>query len=334
MQIQRRHERLAAPVSSRRPYVIAGALSLLFASGARPTLAALPARSDYNGFDLSNASIPAKAILRGGPPRDGIPAIEQPKFVHAGQAKLDGADRVLGVAFGGKARAYPVRILNWHEVVNDRLGDRRIVVTYCPLCGTGMAFDAPASARGKPFGVSGLLYNSDVLLYDRATESLWSQIAQTAISGTLKGTRLESIALTHTTWADWRRRHPATEVLSTDTGFERDYGRDPYAGYDKLQRLMFEVEHRDDRFPLKEWVLGIQVGGTAKAYPFSVLSRAVDAKGELRDTVGGKRLRVRYDRAHGTAEAFDAGGQPLPAVMAFWFAWVAFHPGTEVLRVP
>jgi hypothetical protein len=267
-------------------------------------------------------------------PRDGIPAIDRPKFVRADQAKLGADDRILGVALNGQARAYPVRILNWHEAVNDRFGDRKVPVTYCPLCGTGMAFDPPAGTGSAGFGISGLLYNSDVLLYDRATQSLWSQILQTAVSGPLKGTRLQSVALTHTSWADWRQRHPATEVLSTDTGFVRDYGRDPYAGYDRIQSLMFDVQHRDDRLPLKEWVLGVEAGGATKAYPFSVLARAVDAKGELTDTVGGKRLRVRYDRAHGTAEAFDAEGRPWPGTMAFWFAWVAFHPLTEVLGAP
>jgi hypothetical protein len=140
------------------------------------------------------------------------------------------------------------------------------------------------------------------------------------------------VPLSHTSWADWRRRHPRTDVLSTDTGFARDYGRDPYAGYASVQRLLFDVQHRDDRFPLKEWVLGVAVDGTYKAYPFSVLARTVDARGELIDTIAGRRLRIRYDRVHGTAEAFDAQERPLPATMAFWFAWVAFHPGTQVLQ--
>ncbi|MDZ7591175.1 MAG: DUF3179 domain-containing protein [Rubrivivax sp.] len=293
-----------------------------------------------NGFDLAGASVPVQAIERGGPPKDGIPAIDRPRFVLAAKAELAASDRVLGIVVNGVARAYPVRILNWHEVVNDRFGERAVVVTYCPLCGTGMAFDDPASAgagagaASTGFGVSGLLYNSDVLLYDRATQSLWSQILSTAVSGPLKGKRLQAVPLTHTVWADWRQRHPATEVLSTETGFERDYARDPYAGYDKIPRLMFDVQHRDDRFPLKEWVLGLRIGGTAKAYPFSVLERAVGPAGELRDTVAGQRLRIRYDRSHGTAEAFDDSGRLLPGTMAFWFAWVAFHPDTDVLRVP
>ena len=197
-----------------------------------------------------------------------------------------------------------------------------------------MAFDAPENESRTDFGVSGLLYNSDVLLYDRATESLWSQILRTAVSGPRKGTRLEPVPLTHTSWADWRKRHPATEVLSTETGFSRNYARDPYAGYERIARLLFDVEHRDDRFPLKEWVLGVEVDGSHKAYPFSVLARAVDARGELRDEVGGRRLRIRYDAAHRSAEAFDADGKPWPATMAYWFAWVAFHPGTAVLQGP
>lgn len=145
---------------------------------------------------------------------------------------------------------------------------------------------------------------------------------------------MPAVPLTHASWADWRRRYPATEVLSTETGFERDYARDPYAGYDRVQQLMFDVQHRDHRFPLQEWVLGLRVNGAAKAYPFSVLERAVARAGELNDTVGGQRLRIRYDRAHRTAEAFDAQGRTLAGTMAFWFARVAFHPRTEVLRAP
>ncbi|MEO5697482.1 MAG: DUF3179 domain-containing protein [Burkholderiaceae bacterium] len=313
---------------------IAAITALTFVGAAALAQQDAASRAASNGFDIANSSLPAQAIQRGGPPKDGIPAIDDPKFVPAGRSGLDADDRVLGLLLNGVARAYPIRILNWHEVVNDRFADRAVVVSYCPLCGTGMAFEAPVRPGGTGFGVSGLLYNSDVLLYDRATESLWSQILGTAISGPLQGTRLQPIALTHTSWSDWRARHPDTQVLSTETGFARDYGRDPYAGYDRMQRLLFDVQHRDDRFPLKEWVLGIEIDGTHKAYPFSVLARRVDARGELTDKVGNRTLRIRYDAHHGSAEAFDAAGLKLPATMAFWFAWVAFHPQTEVLRNP
>ena len=319
-----------------RIHAVLKALSLMLilaAGSANAQLRGLDG-SAYNGFDVSNASVPVQAIQRGGPPKDGIPSIDKPKFVPARNSRLRDDDRVLGVALQGTARAYPVRILNWHEVVNDRFGDRGIVVTYCPLCGTGMAFEAQIDTTAASFGVSGLLYNSDVLLYDRATQSLWSQILKTAVSGPLKGTRLQSVSMAHTSWADWRSRHPDTQVLSTDTGFTRDYQRDPYAGYESVPRLMFDVQHRDDRVPLKEWVLGIEVSGTHKAYPFSTLASRVNRQGELLDTVNGQRLRIRYQATHRSAEAFDEHGKPWPGTMAYWFAWVAFHPQTDVLTQP
>lgn len=324
--------RPAALAGALRPRAFAPAIALVLALGTAQAGGAAPDPAAFNGFDLSQASVPLQAIQRGGPPRDGIPAIDRPSFLPAAKARLADGDRVLGVALGGIARAYPVRILNWHEVVNDRFGERVVAVTYCPLCGTGVAFELRGAGAAAGLGVSGLLYNSDVLLYDRATQSLWSQMLHTAISGPRRGEKLQPVALVHTSWSDWRRRHPATEVLATDTGFVRDYGRDPYDGYERVQQLMFDVQHRDDRFAPKEWVLGIEVDGHHKAYPFSALARAVDARGELADTVAGRALRIRYDRAHGIAEAFDAQGRALPGTMAYWFAWVAFHPRTEVLR--
>ncbi len=291
-------------------------------------------RIELNGFDLRDASVPVAAIERGGPPRDGIPAIDRPKFTPAAKARLESHARVLGLKIAGMARAYPIAILNWHEIVNDRFGDQAVVISYCPLCGTGMVFAAPAGSGDPRFGVSGLLYNSDVLLYDRASESLWSQIAQTAISGPAKGTRLLLLPVTHTSWADWRARHPDTVVLSSDTGYSRDYSRNPYAGYEQSSRLMFQVQHRDDRVAAKQWVLGVELAGRHKAYPFDILERAVDADGWLNDRIGGRVLRIRYDASHRSAEAYDDKGNLLPTVMAYWFAWAAFHPQTELLQRP
>ena len=192
----------------------------LLATGAPATLLA----QQMNGFDLRGSLIPSEQIHFGGPPKDGIPAIDKPDFTSAGLATfLRDDDTVLGMVRGGVARAYPVRILNWHEVVNDRFDQDAVVVTYCPLCGTGVAFDARIDGRVLSFGVSGLLYNSDVLLYDRQTQSLWSQLLAQAISGPMKGRRLAMLPLTHTTWVDWRKSHSATQVLSTNTGQTRSY---------------------------------------------------------------------------------------------------------------
>lgn len=285
-----------------------------------------------NGFDLRGAAVPLAAIESGGPPRDGIPAIDRPKFVPAGEASfLTPGDRVLGLVRQGVAKAYPVRILNWHEIVNDRFGREPIVVTFCPLCGTGMAFESRIGGRALDFGVSGLLYNSDVLLYDRQTESLWSQILAKAISGPFQGTALQAVPLTHTTWVDWQRRHPDTQVLSLETGYVRNYGRDPYVGYLRSEQLMFTVGARSRRYHPKESVIGIELQGRAKAYPFIELAKAASP---LHDRIGDTPVFVHFDLAQRTGAVFGANGYELPSVIGFWFAWYAFHPSGEVFAVP
>ncbi|MBT5550635.1 MAG: DUF3179 domain-containing protein [Nitrospina sp.] len=281
------------------------------------------------GFDTSRHSIPVDDIYDGGPGKDGIPAILQPKFISADQADkslLKKSDRVLGIVHQGQAKAYPIKILNWHEIVNDRAG----VVTYCPLCGTGMVFDAQVKGRKLTFGVSGLLYQSDMLLYDHQTESLWSQIKSEAVTGSLTGTRLKLLSSTHTNWQSWKTRHPKTLVLSSDTGYRRNYDRDPYQGYENSERLMFGVNTTSRKHHPKEKMIGIEIGKVAKAHPFSELSKA---KTPLRDVVNKKSIQIFYDRKSKTAIIRDDENRELPAVVGFWFAWYTFHPDTQVFSV-
>lgn len=284
---------------------------------------------ELNGFRLDDTAVPPRDIHPGGPPRDGIPAIDRPVFIPAREAMhLKPADRILGVEWLDIARAYPISILNWHEVVNDRFGDDAIVIAFCPLCGTGMAFRARIGEKDHQFGVSGLLYNSDVLLYDRQTESLWSQIMAKAISGPMRGQRLIFLPTSHTTWGEWVKRHPKSEVLSAETGYARDYGRDPYAGYRESAELMFPVAIQDRRLHPKEQVIGLSLGGEHKAYPFSALSRG-GAKA-VEDRVGAQRVRIEFDPEARTGRVFDAQGREIPSLIAFWFAWRAFHPETAL----
>ena len=292
-----------------------------------------------NGFDLRGALVPVAEIEHGGPQKDGIPAIDKPDFLSAGFAAfLTVSDPVLGLSIGGDSRAYPIRIMNWHEVVNDHFGKQPVVVTYCPLCGTGVAFAARVAGRELDFGVSGLLYNSDVLLYDRQTQSLWSQLLGKAISGPLKGTELQRLALTHTNWGDWRRLHPDTRVLSANTGRARPYQRNPYAGYETTEELYFPVAFRSAGFHPKERVLGVALGGQYKAFPFVELEKAARRQGdarsdlELRESLAGQVVWIRFNTVAGRATAHDAQGKQLPAVVGFWFAWFAFHPETLIYR--
>ncbi|NIQ00177.1 MAG: DUF3179 domain-containing protein [Nitrospinaceae bacterium] len=281
-------------------------------------------------WDFSKSSIPLDEIVSGGPPKDGIPALDRPRFVSAKKASrsfMKDRDRVIGLTVNGKAKAYPIKILNWHEIVNDRLGGRNVVVTFCPLCGTGMVFDAKAAGRVLTFGVSGLLYKSDVLMYDRQTESLWSQIKQQAVTGPMTGTSLTLLTSTHTRWDAWRKRYPETFVLSTQTGHVRDYDRDPYAGYAASDRVMFSVGKLNRQFHPKEPVIGVKLNGVAKAYPFSELAKM---KSPFKDRVGEKTLWVVYDAPSRTATIKDASGREVPTVTGFWFAWYAFHKDTQV----
>jgi hypothetical protein len=282
------------------------------------------------GFDTSRHSIPIDDIYDGGPGKDGIPAILKPKFISANEAEqslLDKTDRILGVVYQGQAKAYPIKIMNWHEIVNDRIGGASRVVTYCPLCGTGMVFDTQVNGRKLTFGVSGLLYQSDMLLYDHQTESLWSQIKSEAVTGSMTGARLKLLSSTHTTWGAWKTKYPDTLVLSSDTGYRRDYDRDPYQGYENSERLMFGVNATSRKYHPKEKVIGIKLGKITKAYPFSELSKV---KSPIRDTLGKTPLRIFYDHKSRTAIIRDEKNREIPSVVGFWFAWYTFHPETLI----
>jgi uncharacterized protein DUF3179 len=285
----------------------------------------------FTGFDFSRHSIPVDEIMSGGPAKDGIPSLDEPRFISATKARdyLQDEDRVLGLSRNGRAKAYPIKILNWHEIVNDKIGGQAVVVTFCPLCGTGMVFDAKVNGQRLTFGVSGLLYQSDMLLYDRKTESLWSQIKTEAVTGPMTGQRLTLLSSTQTTWGQWKTKYPRTLVLSQNTGYSRDYDRDPYRGYGASLQLMFGVKQRNRDYHPKERVLGVDLGGTVKAYPFSELAKAQQP---VRDTLNGVPVTVLFDKKTQTAMIRDENGNEIPSVVGFWFAWFAFHPDTEIFK--
>ncbi len=283
-----------------------------------------------NGFRIDNALIPVNDIRKGGPPRDGIPSLDDPVFVSAEDATyLSGRDRVLGISINGFAHAYPIRILNYHEIVNDIVGGTAVAITYCPLCGSGTAFEATINGRSYEFGVSGLLYNSDVLMYDRNTGSLWSQLMVQAVTGPMKGTRLQQLPLSHTSWQEWTERYPETRVLSNKTGYSRNYKVDPYPNYGRDGKLYFPVTHSSKKYRRKEIVMGLEIDGQFKAYPFKELK-----KGESRfdDEFAGAKFSVEFDAKHRTARVVKADGSEISTITAFWFAWYAFHPETDVFE--
>lgn len=300
-------------------------------SAPAPKLAGNSSRSTdhrVNGFDLSSLSIPREEIHRGGPPRDGIPAIDAPKFVTIAEASfLKPDDLVVSVSRAGETRAYPLRILVWHEIVNDAIGTNYFSVTFCPLCGTCMVFDREYAGRKLDFGVSGLLYRSDVLMYDRQTESLWSQLRMSGVSGEFNRMKLKHLFSEHLTFAAWRHKYPSGKVLSTDTGHRRNYAVLPYRGYEKRQEIMFPVGDIRPDLKNKDWVIGLIVDEVPYAAPMNSIKDH-----EMRVGSGRRTITVRFDETSQAAEVRElATGAPWPYVKAYWFAWQAFYPTTRVL---
>lgn len=284
------------------------------------------------GFDLSNSSIPEKEIQEGGVPIDGIPALDHPEGVsrEEGDDYLDPEDRVVGLVIGEKTRAYPLRILNWHKVVNDSLDGRAVVVTYCPLAGLARAFENEVDGKNLRFGVSGKLYKNNLLFYDRETKSLWLQFRGEAVAGTFKGKRLRPVPLVVTSWWAWKNQYPATEVISLNTGFLRDYFRDPYEAYALSEEPMFPAGEIRGDLPAKARVIGVEAGGKAKAYPVATLKE--DPEGVIWDRVGDQDVVIRKVPELESLQVTDSTGTPLESFQCYWFAWQAFYPETEVYR--
>ena len=243
--------------------------------------------------DLAKALVPLDEIRPGGPPPDGIPAIDRPAFVAPAAATswLSPKEPVLALDVNGDARAYPLQILMWHEIVNDTVGGTPVVVTYCPLCNSGLVFERQVAGVLLDFGTSGKLYKSDLVMYDRQSHSLWAQLEGRALVGLRAGARLRPVPANTLAFEDWRAAHPAGRVLSRETGHRRSYGANPYEGYDEPGLGPFLFDGRlDPRRPPKERVVGVSVGEARRAYPWPVVA----ARGVVHDTLRGEKLVVFY----------------------------------------
>ncbi|NUP39793.1 MAG: DUF3179 domain-containing protein [Streptomyces sp.] len=281
----------------------------------------------------------ADSAVSGGPGKDGIPSIDKPRFVPASKAGfLDDDDPVFGLEYRGEVRAYPQLVLVWHEIVNDTVGGQPLAVTYCPLTGTVIGFRAPPGTQQLTFGTTGKLINSNLLMYDRQTGSAWPQLLGQAVSGPLKGTRLDTVPLVWTTWKQWRTTHPDTAVLSTNTGALRSYGSDPYGSYDSYPDRggyyaeggpIFPVLASSGRFADKDVVIGVRVGKGRLAIHKDLVRTAKTVRAE----VAGTRVEAHWDDRLGTARVVQQVGQrwePADFLDSMWFAWYAFHPSSQV----
>jgi hypothetical protein len=289
---------------------------------------------------------PAK-IKGGGPPKGGIgfdrgiPALaeENIKFVSVEEADewIEDNELVLVLEWKGKKRVYPLQIMVWHEIVNDRfppadpqsgnLGDL-LAVTYCPLCGSGIAYEASVEVNGERketrFGTSGKLFNSNLIMYDEETETYWQQIDGVGIVGELTGQELLRVSVDTVIWRDWKENHKDSEVLSQETGINRNYGKDPYGSYYEDSFLFFGVENEDNRIHSKDVIFGIEVSGVFKAYREEDLIK----DGKIEDVVNGVGIIVERMNDGRVKITRKDSGEVIVKERDFWFAWYAFHPET------
>jgi hypothetical protein len=281
------------------------------------------------GYDnATNKSVALDDLNQGCSRRDCIPSIDNPKYVAAGAAEfLADDDVVIALSWEGEHRAYPARILDHHEIVNDTIAGTALAITWCPLCGSAVGVHREIDGQVTEFGVSGLLYNSDLVFYDRATNTLWDQVVAEGIVGPLTGSKLELFPVTMTTWGRWRKEHPDTLVLSTDTGFDYDYSVDPYARYRDSSGLMFPVLQTDDRVTPKTVVFGFDLGDTKVAFTEALLTEQETVSYEL----DGKELVVTMGD-DGFVVLTAADGETHAPIRLFWFAWFTFHPQTELAK--
>jgi hypothetical protein len=294
--------------------------------------------------DFSRHTVPLREFRAGGPGKDGIPALTTPRFAAASQTTyLRRNEPVIELVVGDEARAYPLQILVWHEIVDDRVAGVPVAVTFCPLCNTAIVFDRRVGGKTLTFAVSGNLRNSDLVMYDRQTESWWQQFGGEALVGRYAGIQLTQLPARIVSWQAFRRAHPDGRVLTRRTGYARPYGRNPYVGYDDVDSPpLFPVKNPGDhRLPPKARVVFVELGRQAVAVPYSAL-----AKGPVEVTVGGRRLLIRATGEASSALDSDAvsGGLPVPTVEVledgkpipfdepFWFAVAAFRPKVVLVQ--
>jgi len=305
------------PSQHRRLALVLGAFAALLlaplgASGQ------VPGAWEWKKTNFDKRIVDLDEIISGGPPKDGIPAIDDPTFVSPREASewLDPREPVIVVRVGDDVRAYPLQILTYHEIVNDEVGGVPLAVTFCPLCNASIVFRRRVDGRILDFGTTGRLRKSDLVMYDRQTESWWQQFTGLAIVGDYARTELEQYPANIVAYRDFAKAYPQGKILSRDTGYRRPYGRNPYRGYDSItDRPFLFHDDVDPRLPPMEYVLNVSVGGEHRIYPFS----AFDDQPVINDTVAGVPVVVLS--REGTLSVLDreriAESRTLPSATAF-----------------
>jgi len=293
--------------------------------------------AEWPNTDFSKAAVNLKEIISGGPPKDGIPSIDDPKFVPvAAEKEIADSEPVIGLVIGGQARAYPLRILTWHEIVNDEIAGVPVTVTYCPLCNSAIAFDRRVDGRVLDFGTTGKLRHSDMVMYDRQTESWWQQFLGEGIVGAMTGKRLKTIPARLESFADFKKRAPAGQVLVPNHGSMRPYGHNPYRGYDSSPYpFLFAGDLPKGIEPMVRVVV---VDGEAWSLPL-LRDKGRIAKGDLvlswqpgqASALDADRIRDGRDVGNVVVQRVkDGRTTDVVYDVTFAFVYNAFYPGRDI----
>ncbi len=323
--------------------------------------------SNSGNSQIFSWTIPENQVFDGGVGKDGIPSIDRPRFANARDiTDIPDWEFVIAVKYRGEIKAYPHNILNWHEIVNDEIGGTNFALTYCPLTGTAIGWERESNT----FGVSGLLYNSNLIPYDRTSGSYWSQMLNESVRGVRAEERVERISVVEVRWQNFKSTYPEAQVLTRDTGFDRDYDSYPYGGYRGSAVLLFPVARKDTRLFEKERVHGVQTAGVNRVYEFSTFKE----QSFVYDQLNSDEIVVFGNREMGFMSSFrlsPLGGEDIsfapldnptlqhfvtdqfgnswnifgevsagpnlgatleetPSYMGFFFAWAAFNPSLEI----
>ena len=322
--------------------------------------------------DKSEWLIPVNEVRDGGPGKDGIPALTDPEFKNAFEATfMNDNDLVIGIKIGDETRAYQHFILDWHEIINDQINDVYFAITYCPLTGTGIAWNRKLDNEVTTFGVSGLLYNSNLLPYDRATDSYWSQMRLDCVNGEKINQEIETYPIIETTWKTWKTMYPDTKLVSLSTGYNRNYGSYPYGSYRTDDNyIIFPVSNSDNRIPNKERVHGVIEGENARTYRFTeftsdtkiIIDQFLDKEivvigndtdnfivsfytgntsGLTFSAIQNEYPLILEDSQGNKFDIFGIASEgpekgkiltPTKSFIGYWFSWAAFYPELEIFE--
>jgi hypothetical protein len=280
--------------------------------------AQLPVSLEWPNTNFDNTLVDLDEIQSGGPPKDGIPPVDDPQFDTVAEASkwLNSREPVVVVSIDGETKAYPVQILTWHEIVNDSIAGTPVSVTFCPLCNATIVFDRRKGGEVLDFGTTGRLRKSDLIMYDHQTESWWQQFTGQAIVGKMAGTVLDRLPASIVAYEDFRAAYPDSQVLSRRTGYSRAYGNNPYRGYDSIEDQPFLFfDPVDKRLPPMERVLDVSIGDTHKLYPFAALKKEAVINDQVDD------MPVVVFSREGTLSALDssviADSREVPSATAY-----------------